>query len=107
MFNVKNNNNHCFFSGFKCQKNMGTLSMKLKEVKYVSDYSIEVVFDDGAKGIVHLNDLVEKGIFKVLQDKERFAQVYATPNAIAWSDQLEIDALKIYFDLTGKDLSLI
>lgn len=86
---------------------MGTLSMKLKEVKYVSDYSIEVVFDDGVKGIIHLNDLVEKGIFKVLQDKKRFAQVYATPSAIAWSDQLEIDALKIYFDLTGKSMSLI
>jgi hypothetical protein len=86
---------------------MGTLSMKLKEVKYVSDYSIEVVFDDGVRGIVHLNDLVEKGIFKVLQDKKRFAQVYATPSAIAWSDQLEIDALKIYFDLTGKSMSLI
>ncbi len=86
---------------------MGTLSMKLKEVKYVSDYSIEVVFDDGVKGIIHLHDLVEKGIFKVLQDKKRFAQVYATPSAIAWSDQLEIDALKIYFDLTGKSMSLI
>ncbi len=81
---------------------MRTLSMKLKEVKYVSDYSIEVVFEDGVKGIVHLNDLVEKGIFKVLQDKERFAQVYATGNAIAWSDQLEIDAIKIYLDITGK-----
>lgn len=82
---------------------MGTLSMNLKEVKYVSDYSIEVVFEDEVKGIVHLNDLVEKGIFKVLQDKERFAQVYATPSAIAWSDQLEIDAIKIYLDITGKN----
>lgn len=82
----------------------GVISVKLKEVKYVSDYSIEVVFDDGVRGIVHLNDLVEKGIFKVLQDKERFAQVYAKDNAIAWSDQLEIDALKIYFDLTGYGL---
>jgi hypothetical protein len=77
--------------------------MKIKEVKYVSEYSVEVIFDDGVKGIVHLNDLVEKGIFKVLQDKERFAQVYTTGNAIAWSDQLEIDAIKIYLDITGKN----
>lgn len=47
----------------------GVISVKLKEVKYVSDYSIELVFDDGVRGIVHLNDLVEKGIFKVCKIK--------------------------------------
>ena len=48
--------------------------MKVQEVKYLSDYNISVKFDDGVTGTVQLNDLVEKGIFKVLQDKSQFAK---------------------------------
>ena len=77
--------------------------MKISEVKYISGYDIRVTFDDGISGIVHLNDLVEKGIFKVLQDKDQFSKVYTTGSSIAWSDELEIDANKIYLDITGKN----
>lgn len=76
--------------------------MKVKEVQYISDYTISVKFEDGVSGIVKLDDLIEKGIFKVLQDKDQFAKVYTTGYSIAWSDQLEIDANKIYLDITGK-----
>jgi hypothetical protein len=51
---------------------------------------------------VELNDLVEKGIFKVLQDKNQFAKVYTNGYSIAWSKELEIDATTIYAELTGK-----
>lgn len=77
--------------------------MKISEVKYISGYDIRVTFDDGTSGIIHLNDLVEKGIFKVLQDKDQFSKVYTTGSSIAWSDELEIDATKIYLDITGKN----
>ncbi|MEY4572730.1 MAG: hypothetical protein RLZ10_1978 [Bacteroidota bacterium] len=62
--------------------------MKISEVKYISGYDIRVTFDDGISAIVHLNDLVEKGIFKVLQDKDQFSKVYTTGSSIAWSDEL-------------------
>jgi len=77
--------------------------MKISEVKYISGYDIRVTFDDGISGIVHLNDLVEKGIFKVLQDKDQFSKVYTTGSSIAWSDELEIDATKIYLEITCKN----
>lgn len=57
--------------------------MKISEVKYISGYDIRVTFDDGISSIVHLNDLVEKGIFKVLQDKDQFSKVYTTGSSIA------------------------
>jgi hypothetical protein len=78
------------------------LIMKVQEVKYLSDYTINIKFDDGIAGNVQLNDLVEKGIFKVLQDKNQFAKVYTNGNSIAWSNELEIDATTIYAELTGK-----
>jgi hypothetical protein len=76
--------------------------MKVTAVEYVSDYSISVSFEDGVKGVVDLSELVEKGIFKVLQDKKEFAKVYSNGYAVAWSDELEIDATSIYLDITGK-----
>jgi hypothetical protein len=76
--------------------------MKIIEVKYISGYSIKVNFDDGISGTINLEDLVKKGIFKVLLDKEKFQQVYSTGYSIAWSEELEIDAISIYLEITGK-----
>ena len=76
--------------------------MKVQEVKYIADYIISIKFDDGVNGTIELNDLVQKGIFKVLQDKNQFAKVYTNGYSIAWSNELEIDATTIYAELTGK-----
>ena len=81
--------------------------MKVQEVKYISDYIISIKFDDGVNGTIELNDLVEKGIFKVLQDKNQFAKVYTNGYSIAWSNELEIDATTIYSELTGKNFGEI
>ena len=66
--------------------------MKVQEVKYLSDYTISIKFEDGVSGTIQLNDLVDKGIFKVLQDKNQFAKVYKNGYSIAWSNEFEIDA---------------
>jgi hypothetical protein len=76
--------------------------MKVQEVKYIADYIISIKFDDGVNGTIELNDLVQKGIFKVLQDKNQFAKVFTNGYSIAWSNELEIDATTIYSELTGK-----
>ncbi len=81
--------------------------MKVQEVKYISDYIISIKYDDGVSGTIQLNDLVEKGIFKVLQDKNQFAKVYTNGYSIAWSNELEIDATTIYSELTGKNFGEI
>jgi hypothetical protein len=76
--------------------------MKVQEVRYIADYTISIKFDDGVSGTIQLNDLVQKGIFIVLQDKNQFAKVYTNGYSIAWSNELEIDATTIYSELTGK-----
>ena len=76
--------------------------MKVQEVKYIADYTICIKFDDGISGTIQLNDLVQKGVFKVIQDKNQFAKVYTNGYSIAWSNELEIDATTIYAELTGK-----
>ena len=81
--------------------------MRVQEVKYIADYTISIKFDDGVSGTIQLDDLVTKGIFKPLQDKDKFEKVYTTGYSIAWSNELEIDATAIYSDITGKDFGEI
>ncbi|MEM4889935.1 MAG: DUF2442 domain-containing protein [Thermosphaera sp.] len=77
--------------------------MKVTSVIYKTNYSIQVLFEDGIEGIVDLAELVEKGIFSVLKDKALFSKAYTTGYSIAWSDELEIDAANIYAEITGKN----
>ena len=81
--------------------------MKVQEAKYIADYTINIKFDDGVSGTIQLDDLVTRGIFKPLQDKEKFAKFYTTGYTIAWSNELEIDTTAIYSDITGKDFGEI
>lgn len=77
--------------------------MKAIRVKAVSGYKVAVWFEDGANGQIDLSELVRHGIFMELRDESRFAQVYTTGYSIAWSDELEIDALTIYAELLNKN----
>lgn len=77
--------------------------MKVLNVKYLKDYSIHVLFEDGTEGDVQLKDLVQLGVFQVLKNQELFAKVYNTGYSIAWSEDLEIDTASIYSELSGKN----
>ncbi len=66
-----------------------------------------MVFDDGIDGNIDSSELVKKGIFQTIQDKESFSRVYATDHSIAWSDDLEIDVDTIYHDISGKSVEEI
>jgi len=79
--------------------------MRAIDVKAIGNHNISVSFNDGISGIVDLSDLIQKGIFRDLQDPIFFAKVYTTGEAIAWSDDLEIDALNIYAKIVKKEPS--
>jgi len=76
--------------------------MKATKVRSLPGYRIDVSFEDGVHGIIDLTEVVQKGIFQELQDETLFSKVYTTGYSIAWSEELEIDALAIYAELQGK-----
>lgn len=76
--------------------------MKPIEVKALSEYRLHLSFDNGVSGIVNLKELVKKGIFIPLQDMELFNNVYVTKSSVAWSQELEIDALALYAKILNK-----
>jgi len=76
--------------------------MKAIKVKPLPGYKIDVSFEDGVHGIINLTELVQIGIFQELQSEILFSKAYTTGYSIAWSDELEIDALTIYAELLNK-----
>jgi hypothetical protein len=76
--------------------------MKVLSVKPLPEYQLNVASDDGVSGTVDLKGFIEKGIFSVLKDAQAFNKVYTKSYAIAWSDELEIDALTVYAEISGK-----
>ena len=81
--------------------------MKLLRVQYKGGYTLSVNFEDAVKGEIDLTELVNKGVFQSIKDVSQFKKAYSTGYSIAWTDDLEIDALNVYLQLTGKSLSEI
>lgn len=77
--------------------------MRVIDVEALADYKIRVKFEDNISGIIDLKSFIQKGIFRALQDDNLFKKVYLTDSSIAWSDELEIDLLTIYSEITGKN----
>ena len=75
---------------------------KVLSVDPLPGYKIQVTFDDGVSGIIDLESFIKKGIFSSLKDAENFNRVYNTGYSIAWSDELEIDALSIYAEVLNR-----
>lgn len=79
--------------------------MKIESVHFVEGYTLHIKFQDGLEGDIDLSDLVSGGIFKVLQNKELFSKAYSNGYSLAWSEELEIDADTLYFDIKGEEMS--
>jgi hypothetical protein len=76
--------------------------MKVTDIAVIPEYKLKVTFDDGVSGVIDLRDFIENGIFSVLKDKQLFNKVYTVGYAIAWSDELEIDAIAVYAEILNK-----
>jgi hypothetical protein len=76
--------------------------MKVISVEPLSDYRLRITFDDGISGMIDLKDFVKIGVFSSLQNVNLFNEVYTNGYSIAWSDELEIDPLTVYAELSGK-----
>lgn len=66
---------------------------------YDSDYKIILEFDDGLKGSVDLNDLLfsnKSGVFKKLQDKNKFQNFKIVNHTLCWGDDIDLAPEYLY-----------
>ncbi len=74
--------------------------MKIVKVKYLSDYKLEVKFDNGEKRIADFEDFLFKDHSQMttqFRDKKRFKNVSIAFGHLTWEDgQMDIPAESIY-----------
>ena len=76
---------------------------RVKEVKVLGEYRLDLTFDDGIRGIVDLSPLVGKGVFALWRDVAAFQRVrIGTSGELAWDDQVDLCADALYLKATGK-----
>lgn len=81
--------------------------MKVITVKPLPQYTLQVTFDDGVYGIIDLKGFIGEGVFSSLVQQDLFDKVYANGSSIAWSEEMEIDGLAVYSEITGKTIEQI
>jgi len=76
---------------------------KISEAKVLQGYCLQLVFDDGVRGVVDLSGLVGKGIFAIWRDRRIFEQVrIGSFGELTWGDQIDLCPDALYLKATGK-----
>ena len=78
------------------------------EAKYLQDYKVRVVFNDGKEGVADLFDALRGPVFDPLKDKKLFAQLYVDKEmeTIAWPNGADFAPEYIYFKVFKDDPEL-
>jgi hypothetical protein len=79
----------------------------VKSVKCLEDYKLELVFENGERGIVDLSGYRNKGgVFSRFADQSYFRKVYVNQElgTICWPDGADIAPETLYTLVTGKPM---
>ena len=66
------------------------------EARYVSDYKIMLIFNDGIQGIVDLKNSIQGKIFKPLKDIEYFKKFKQNKWTIEWDCEADFAPEYLY-----------
>jgi hypothetical protein len=77
--------------------------LKVKKVNANNDYTLSVELSDGRSGIFDVKPYLEKGVFRQLKDKDYFKQVKPFFCGIAWSDEQDLSADTIAYELQNNE----
>lgn len=70
----------------------------VKNVKAIEDYKLILTFEDGSVRVFDVSPLLEKGIFKELNDEVLFKTVKINFDTVEWVNGADIDPKTLYED---------
>jgi len=68
----------------------------VKEVTPGDDYILSVVFENGEKGRLDMNPVLDLGVFKRIKDYEAFRRVRVAFDTIEWDCGVDLDPEYVY-----------
>ncbi len=73
--------------------------LHVTDAKYAGDYRVEVVFNDGRRGVADLYDALKGPVFEPLKDISKFSQfnVDKELETLAWPNGADLAPEYIYF----------
>lgn len=73
--------------------------LQITQARYLADYQIEVVFNDGKKGIADLRDALHGEVFEPLKNQSSFQQFHLDEelDTIVWENGADLAPEYIYF----------
>ena len=77
------------------------------EVRYLNGYRLELVFENGKKGVVDFQSYIKKGgVFNRFSDMEYFKKVKINKElgVLCWPDGVDVDHETLYSEATGEPL---
>jgi len=77
------------------------MRIKIKSVRAMEKYKIFIQFNEGSEGILNLQDLTGKSVFKSWDVNNNFSKVFISDEsgAITWPEEIDIDTLNAYFTI--------
>lgn len=68
----------------------------VKSVRPLEGYRLEIQFDNGESGILDMTPYLEFGVFRRLQNPERFRSVTVAFDTIEWDGEIDLDPEFVY-----------
>ncbi len=73
--------------------------LHIVSAKYLEDYSLEVVFSNGRKGVADLSEVLQGTVFEPLKDKFEFSKMSVDEEleTVVWANGADLAPEYIYF----------
>ena len=74
--------------------------LEINKAQYISDYNIQLVFNNGRAGIANLEETIFKDkrpVFAKLQDQSVFKDFKVEHSTVTWPDKLDMAAEYLFY----------
>ena len=70
----------------------------LKAAKVIDDHRVEVIFDDGSKGVLDCEPYFSQSYWRPLKDPALFRSAYVEYGHLTWPGDIDISPLEVWQD---------
>lgn len=74
------------------------MNPKVKSVKALPDYQLDVKFSNGERRVFDLKPYLSIGVFKQLKDESRFRSVRVVAGSVEWAGEIDLSYDSVYLE---------
>jgi len=74
------------------------MNPRVKSVKALDDYELELEFDNGESGIFSVRPYLKYPVYRALEDKALFREAKIVFGAVAWNSDIDMSPDNLYLE---------